>query len=194
MSDWRSCIVTFVDVIGIKKLANARSTDATSKMRRLHELAGTHINHVMPKHAHAYSWNDSVLLLGYLGDHSSAADLLKEASKLKAAIEGKVGKCYAISVKGQAFPESVPPQASVFDGSQLSQPRSVTIKASSYALTNCFEIEEQLGKKHKASWYLDSRLKEAVCKKPRAVETIALLPGRECREILMFDGNLFDID
>jgi len=56
---------------------------------------------------------------------------------------------------------------------------------------NCFEIEERLGKKHKASWYLDSRLKDAVKKQPWVVETIQLLPRSE-RDILMFDGVLFD--
>ena len=190
MSTWRPCIVTFLDVIGIKKLANAGSVEATSKMRELHALAEMHINHVMLKHAHAYSWNDSVLLLGYPDGGSSAADLLKEASAFKTALDKKIGKCYAISVKGQSFPETIP-QAMYFDGAQIIQPRSINIKASSYALTNCFEIEEHLGKKHKASWYLDSRLKDAVQKKPRVVEKISLLPKSE-REILMFDGDLFD--
>ena len=74
MSNWRTCIVTFIDVIGIKRLADDGTSRATDLMRKLHELTANRMNHSMDSHSHAYSWNDSVLLLGYL-DSSSHSGL-----------------------------------------------------------------------------------------------------------------------
>jgi hypothetical protein len=59
--NWRECIVTFIDLPGVKRLA---PTDgAGSKlMRQLHRLAAKEVP-TLTAVAHAYVWNDSVLLL-----------------------------------------------------------------------------------------------------------------------------------
>jgi len=190
MTQWRNCIVTLIDVIGIKQLALNGTSQATDLMRKLQSITESRMNYGMKAHAHAYMWNDSVLLLGYL-DQATARSLLEEADSLKRAIEQGVNKCYAISVKGQTFPEPGFPSGAVFNGQIAEQPRSIVIKASSFAFANCFQIEALLGPRHKTDWYVDGRLKDAIEKEPKVVDSIDLLPGGESREVLMFNGSLY---
>lgn len=191
MTEWRNCIVTYIDVIDIKKLALDGTSQATDLMRKLHRITEARMNCGMDAHAHAYTWNDSVLLLGYLDGGNSARILLGEADSLRKTIEHEVGNCYAISVKGQTFPEPELPFAAVFNGQISEQPRSIVIKASSFAFANCFHIEAILGRRYKTDWYVDGRLKDAIEKKPHAIDSIDLLPGGELREVHMFNGSLY---
>lgn len=64
---WKDCVVTVIDVIDIKKLAGRHRGVASRMMRNLHSLTATAMNDGMSmnNHAHAYAWNDSVLLLAY---------------------------------------------------------------------------------------------------------------------------------
>lgn len=190
MTQWRNCVVTLIDVIGIKELTLDGTSRATDLMRKLHRITEARMNHGMSAHAHAYLWNDSVLLLGYL-DRTTESTLLREANSLKETIEQEVNKCYAISVKGQAFPNPELPSAAVSSGQIAEQPRSIVIKASSFAFANCFQIEAILGPRYKTDWYVDGRLKSAIEKKPHAVDSVELLPGGEAREVLMFNGSLY---
>lgn len=190
MTQWRKCVVTLIDVIGIKQLALNGTSQATDLMRKLHTITENRMNHQMSAHAHAYIWNDSVLLLGYL-EQVPARKLLEEADSLKKIIEHDIQKCYAISVKGQTFPEPNFPSGAIFNGQVAEQPRSIVIKASSFAFANCFQIEAVLGPRHKTDWYVDGRLKDAIEKKPQAVDSIKLLPSGEAREVHMFNGSLY---
>jgi hypothetical protein len=185
MSEWRNCVVTFIDVVGIKKLALAGDSGASSLMRQLHHLTVSWIGEKLPKHAQAYCWNDSVLLLGYL-ENATPGELLREAQVLKSEIEATIGRCYGICVRGQTFPEL--PGSPPVDKQVTEQPRAVVIKASSFALANCFQIEAALGKKHRAAWYVDERLRTALPTPPWRTERVSLLPTGEAREILMFNG------
>jgi hypothetical protein len=182
MGDWRNCVVTLIDVVGIKSLARSGpESSATTAMRRLHELTSRYMREAMPSHAHAYCWNDSVLLLGFL-ESNNAANLLREASSFRRAIHEEIRNCYAISVRGQAFPE--------LETDVAVERRSTVVKASSYALANCFEIEHAL-REEKAIWCLDSRLQSAVKKESRKIAEVRLLPYGKARSILLFDEDLY---
>ena len=82
--------------------------------------------------------------------------IMRELNDIKPKIDS-VSPSYAICVKGQVIPES-PCQ---YDTNSAVQPRFVYLKASSYALANCFEIEKAL-KKLEMDWYVDSRIAEKI--------------------------------
>jgi hypothetical protein len=61
---WRDCIVSLYDLPGVKKLA-PKSGGGSSLMRRLHRVAVKTVPDLTAV-AHAYVWNDSVLLLAFV--------------------------------------------------------------------------------------------------------------------------------
>ena len=127
MSSWRNCIVTYIDLVGISEFASQRDKKASSLMRTMHRcVSSTQFS----KHHRVYVWNDSVLLLAYLDKKSDYNAILGEADNLTWHLD-KIAKSYAISVKGRAFPVH-----------EKSQDRVTIIEASSWALSNCFEIEK----------------------------------------------------
>ena len=160
-------------------------------MIEMRDRAVAKINHCLPLHSHGYVWNDSVLLLSYTTKPASKRqELLAELSEFKSFLEQQCGvSMYAISVQGLAFPQDIVAPA-VFDGQVSQQPRAVVLKTSSWAMANCFLIEEKL-RHHRADWYIDSRITEGVTLPvPIASETIALFPKKEPRTIHMFKGAL----
>lgn len=194
MSDWKNSIVTYMDLIGIKGTADEGSSRATDLMRRMHTVVEGTMNHAMNNHDHCYIWNDSVLLLSHLESphrNASASDILKEADDLKRKID-EICNCYAISVKGQVFPDEPFLHAPVFNGQIAQQPRVVRLKASSYAMGNCFIIEERLGKKLKKPWYVDSRIaKKLDTKQSVTRHSVKMLPKNKEREVYVYEGYLW---
>lgn len=160
-------------------------------MIEMHNRATAKINHGLPLHSHGYVWNDSVLLLSYQTEPNWTKEaFIAELDDFKSFIEQQCGaSMYAISVKGLAFPHDITTPA-IFTGPITKQPRAVVLKTSSWAMANCFLIEEAL-KRHRADWYIDSRItKGANLPAPFASEEVVLLPKNEARSIHMFKGRL----
>lgn len=194
MSQWKSSIVTYIDLIGIKGTANKHGSRATDLMRQLHSIVEIRMFHGMPNHDHCYLWNDSVLLLSYLESPYRTAnetEILKEADDLKKEID-QLSKSYAISVKGQVFPDEPAFASPSFDGKIVGQPRVVKLRTSSYAMGNCFLIEEKLGKKLKQPWYVDSRIaRHLVTNQKLSKHTLEMLPDNIAREVYVYEGYLW---
>lgn len=185
---WTPCIVTVMDLIGTR--TRTVSGTGSSFMQHMHRCAAARIQNGLPLHSQGYIWNDSVLLL------SEKASTIKERLAVLLELEGfKQGleeECaaglYAVAVKGKTFPPvKLPPADKPEDLG-----RAVILKTSSWAMANCFAIEQALGK-HRADWYLDSRLTRGL-KLPALFksEPVELLPDSEARDIHMYKGRLFE--
>src|SRR5580700_6379769 len=99
--DWQDCIVTLIDLQGVK--AMAEQGIASKLMLKFHNIVIKERDSLNIT-AHAYVWNDSVLLLSYVNeDDSSFESAMKDADKLKRRVDVIV-RSYAIAVKGQTFP------------------------------------------------------------------------------------------
>ncbi len=183
-----------MDLIGIKDTADAGDSRATDLMRRMHSMVDGVMNNGMNNHDHCYIWNDSVLLLSHLDSpyrNAGETEVLKEADSLKKKIDN-ICNCYAISVKGQVFPEESFINDPVFNGQIAEQPRVVRLKASSYAMGNCFIIEERLGKKLKKPWYVDSRIARKLdTNQALTKHSVKMLPKNKAREIYVYEGYLW---
>ncbi len=155
------CIVTLIDLIGIKEELGKGKAGAIEIMQRVHQEVYRQISDHMENHVHAYCWNDSVLLFTDKS-LSHAQSVMKEVVDLRKRIQAIWPRgCYAISVKGM----SIPPPNNIGSGDvtngHCNQPRFVYIKASSMAFANCLEIAKNL-QKYKAAFYVDSRIAEQI--------------------------------
>lgn len=185
---WTPCIVTVLDLIGTRK--QTLGGTGSKLMLQMHRSAAERIRNGMPLHKQGYIWNDSVLLLSEKASTiKERLDVLFELEAFKLELEEECGTgLYAISVKGKTFPPvELPPAAKAEDAD-----RAIILKTSSWAMANCFAIEQALGK-HRADWYLDSRLTRGL-KLPEMFksEPVELLPDNEARDIHMFKGRLFE--
>ncbi len=182
---WPDCIVTLIDLAGMKR--GARSGEASKLMRRFHRLV-TNQKASLPAISYIYLFNDSALLLAYVdGSDASFEDAARQADKLKRRVD-RLTKSYAISVKGQAFP-------SVQDAAEASGNSSVTfVRASSWAMANCFEIEKKVPKEQHSPWALDEWIAERIQADRPCSRRIALpmLPSGKRRNIHLFDGCLWE--
>jgi hypothetical protein len=188
-SDWSSCIITSFDLVGTKSLA--ASGRGSSRMIEMRSSAVEQVNHGMPLHSHGYVFNDSVLLLTYETQPAAKRRrVLLELDEFKSILEQRChAKTYAIAVKGQAFPLDVL-AAPHIQGQVADQPRAVVLKASSWAMANCFRVEKELGH-HRMDWYIDSRITKGTgIREPLVRESIPLLPKNASREIHLFRGSL----
>jgi hypothetical protein len=184
---WTPCIVTVFDLIGTKK--QALSGTGSKLMLHMHRCAAQRIRGGLPLHSQGYIWNDSVLLLSEKASTiKERLDVLLELEAFKLGLQEECeAGLYAISVKGKTFPPvELPPAKSPKDAE-----RAVILKTSSWAMANCFAIEQAL-RKHRADWYLDSRLTRGL-KLPEMFksEPVELLPDNEPRDIHMYKGRLF---
>lgn len=184
MRTWRDCLVVLMDLIGVKKRAIEGDTGASALMRSFHELVHQEMVGGLRSLDHAYIWNDSVLLFAYVKKTSLAYErILRAADELKRKVD-TVAPSYAIAVKGRAFPSHA-----------NSDPRRVTvIKASSYAMANCFEIEVEAKKKElRSAWYVDVRIARHV-PAARAAEWVAvpLLPRGKRRRVYRHAGSMWN--
>lgn len=192
--DWSRCVLTAFDLAGIKNLA--ASGKASSVMMNLHSHAVGKINHGLELHSHGYVWNDSVLLLSYMTEPNwSKRNFFAELDGFRTSLQNACGMpVYGISVQGRAFPQDTLASA-IFNGQIALQPRAIVLKTSSWAMANCFLIEKALGNKHRADWYIDSRITVgANLPTPFASEEVDLLPRDESRIVHMFKGSIYPIE
>lgn len=197
MADWRNCIVSYIDLIGIKEMFASEKQEAVAAIQQLHSIIYGAAQVGLTRHAHAYSWNDSALLLAYCDQGEGVFEaILREVDDLKKRIDREIPYgSYAIAVKGMAIPEPAPYMGHAFDTASPTQTRHVYIKASSMAFANCFKIEEKLGPKYKDQnilWYVDERIARHLTKAaPTAKASLAMLPDNKKRVIFMYDGFLW---
>jgi hypothetical protein len=180
--DWQDCIVTLIDLVGVK--ARAQQGIASKLMLKFHNIVVKERGSLNAT-AHAYVWNDSVLLLSYVNENSSSFEsAMKDADKLKRRVD-TIERSYAIAVKGQTFPP-------VSDSATHVKSPSVTvIRASSWAMANVFEIEKTLGKLKKP-WYVDSWIKNKIHTSQQSQkESMTMFPSKQKRTIYVFDGYLW---
>ncbi len=187
MALWKDCVVSLIDFIGVKKMAEGRKKRASRIMRKMHAEAVAQMHGGLPLHAHAYIWNDSILLLAFLDQVHRPEPIMREVDGLKRKL-AHLGKSYAISIKGQVFPDLAASISNECSG------RATVIKASSFAMANCFRVEECIAKKRMKPWYVDSRLALKI-RTSQACTTVPvkLLPGPKTREVYVYDGYLWEI-
>lgn len=182
-SQWHDCIVAYVDLVGIKKLA--ASGDGSRMMRELHCTARSAADGGLSSLHHIYAWNDSLLTVSILGGSGGAAyeEVLRDAATLVRSAE-RVAPAYAIAVKGRVFPQNEMRD----DGSH----RLTILRSSSWAMANCFRIEAELARL-RARWYIDSRITD---KLPRLrggrVHKVQMLPTERKRRVLVFGADPWD--
>jgi len=188
MSDWKECVVSLIDMIGIRDLASGPKGAASTAMRKMHKTVAEEMRCGLPLHAYTYVWNDSVLLLAYLDKSHRPEAILREVDGLKRTLS-RLGKSYAISIKGKAFPDlGMSPQTDC--GSRIT-----LVRASSFAMANCFRVEEIIGKKLKRPWYVDSRLAKKIhTTQSYDKEPLDFMPGPEPRDVYVYRGYLWGRD
>ena len=179
---WRNCVVALIDLAGTKRETAKGDGRGSTLMRKFHKLvvgALRERNHIED----AYVWNDSVLLLAYVtGGPEEYESLFQELDVLKQQI-GALTKCYGIAVKGQAFPRDNP-----------HLPSHVTIiRASSYAMANCFAIEQAArAKRRRGDWYIDARIIRhlRLLAPEQDTFTVTMLPSGRSRRVYVHYGPL----
>jgi len=183
VSGWNDCIVVLMDLIGVKRRALDGDSGASALMRSFHGLVRREMARGLDALDHAYLWNDSVLLLAYVDDRSEAyKKAIHAADNLKRKVDA-TAPSYAVAVKGRTFPSSAG-----LDGTRVT-----VIKASSYAMANCFAIEsEAKSKRLRKAWYIDMRIARKV-REALAPEWIMvpLLPGGKHRRVYVHGGYLW---
>ncbi len=179
---WQDCVVAHFDMVGIKDLSE--DSQGSRLMMQMFEAVSKVADAGLPAVRHIYAWNDSLLTVSLLdGGGSQFKNVLTDLERLKTAAD-QVRKTYVVVVKGQSFPyvEKHPASSTTFH----------VLRASSWAMANCFLIEERLGKKHKAAWYVDSWVVQNV---PGLAEhstcRVALLPKRNRRAVHVFSHGLW---
>jgi hypothetical protein len=184
VSEWRDCVVVLMDLVGVKGRAFEGTSAATSLMRSFHDLVRREMATGLPALEHAYLWNDSVILLAHVtGSPRAYQRVIRAADDLKRQVD-MIAPSYAIAVKGRAFPHA------------RQGPRITVIRASSFAMANCFEIEvEAKRKKLRSAWYVDVRIARMV-RQTKGSEwfLVGLLPTGRRRRIYTHDGYLWGQD
>jgi len=185
MKTLKPCIVTFIDMIGVRALLDAGSSEAVSIMRRMHS--------VVPRMANQFSsnteicfWNDSVLIHTPVdGSVESYEEAMRPLSTLKAAVD-KIHKSYAICIKGMSF--QAPPGSSSSNSARL-----VFLSASSLAFANCDRVHKHL-KNFRMDWYIDRRIivniKHSISRNEDDKKKVrGLYPKGSDRTFYMFRGS-----
>lgn len=183
VSRWRDCIVVLMDLIDVKKRANEGDARASTLMRSFHDVVRCEMDRGLEALSHAYVWNDSVVLLASVdGQPQLYEAAIHAADDLKRKVD-TIAPSYGIAVKGRAFPTTP-----ATDGGRVT-----VIKASSYAMANCFEIEAEARRKAlRKAWYVDARIARQI----RRIEkkewiAVPLLPGGLRRRVYLLDGYLW---
>jgi hypothetical protein len=78
---WRDCIITLIDLVGIRSQATAAI--ASTQMRKQHRTLLDQVQSDRYSFAHAYAYNDAVHLLAYVD---------RKAHSAEAAIRGAEGQ------------------------------------------------------------------------------------------------------
>jgi hypothetical protein len=186
MNNWPDCVVSYFDLIGISKMITAEKSGASDLMRNFHVLVYKSINIDMPTHRHAYVWNDSAMFLAFPQNDRAYETIMRELNAVKPQLDN-ICHSYAICVKGQAMPEPVCGYGAEADG----QSRFVFLRTSSYAFTNCFEVEEQL-KSLRMDWYVDSRIARKIPNFPKCDRhAVTMLPSGRKRNVHVLKGLIW---
>lgn len=185
MSDWRDCIVTFIDMIGVSYLLQKQSSEAVSLVRRMHRVI-QNASQALEHHEEICFWNDSILAVGFVDETSESYErIMREVRYLKTIVDA-IKPSYAICVKGKSFP---PPPNELNSLPSGVNPRMIYLQASSLAFANCFTIEKEL-KKHRKSWYIDVRIiRQVSSRKPDLSKRVTLFPQSTKRSIHMFKDD-----
>ena len=192
MNYYPHCIVTLIDMIGIRSLLNQGDSAAVATMRQMHSK--------IPKSAGAFSsdteicfWNDSVLIHSLVEESdSSFVSAMRPIAALKFAIDD-VCPSYAICVKGKSFPQQTIP------ANPGHVCRLLRLSASSLAFTNCFDVEAKVKKaNYKKAWYIDNRIIKRIrgkLSRPADLKrTFSLYPRGARRVFHMFDDSFIRQD
>lgn len=176
-----------VDLIGVKELALKGDSQASSLMRRFHKMVRQEMHNDLLSLNHAYVWNDATLLLAYVdGDSRTIEKIIADASRLKQRVD-TIKQCYAIAVKGQAFPTNYEPVPY-----EDNDPRVTVLRTSSYAMANCFKIEAAVKEqKLNMAWYVDERIVNELTVPKHSSIAVELLPDGDNRKIYMYPAALF---
>ena len=186
MSNWQDCVVSLFDLIGIREKIKQRDSRASILMQNFHLLVRKRMFDGMPTHDKAYVWNDSALFLAFPRSKAEYEKIMRELNAIKPKLDD-ICRTYAICVKGQAMPESV----CQYDTGGVGEPRFVFLKASSYALANCFEIEKEL-KKLKMDWYVDKRIVDKIPSFPNCKpHYVKMLPTLRKRYVHVHKGSIW---
>jgi hypothetical protein len=159
-ADFEDAIVAYVDLIGTIK--NVEDSAATLLMRGMHrDVQGAlSDNDALQAIAHAYAWNDSLLLVLQTPEPATYRKALQDVAALRSRLSVP---SYAIVVKGQIFPP-LPPAPATAD-------RLTVLRSSSFAMANCLHIEPLAKVKAKElrrlnqptpCWYIDERIVDHV--------------------------------
>ena len=187
MSNWPDCVVSYFDLIGIRKMITAGNSKASDLMRRFHVLVYKSINIDMLTHRHAYAWNDSAMFLAFPQNDGDYETIMRELNTVKPQLDD-ISHSYAICVKGQAMPEP----ACGYGAEANGQSRFVFLRTSSYAFTNCFEVEEHL-KSLRMDWYVDSRIVSKIPSFPKSDRrAVAMLPSGKKRNVHVLKGLIWN--
>lgn len=189
MSGWQDCIVTLVDLVGVKKRINHGPLKASTLMRQFHALVVEKMRADMPSIEHAYAWNDAVLLLAYLRGRAEAKQaVLRDIDVLKREID-KLGDSYAIAVQGQSFPET---SVHARELPHAKDQRVTILRVSSYAMANCFAIETELGRNTRKPWYVDQRIARQLSTRQKYhTKPMVFLPQKKKRDVFIYEGYLW---
>lgn len=181
MDTWKDCIVLYMDLIGTTKRALAKGSAASAIMREFHKVVLDTMESDLLSLNHAYVWNDAVLLVANV-DHQFL-NAMRAADALKRRIDA-TARCYAIAVKGRTFPTST-------EGPST---RVTILRTSSYAMANCFRVEEVAKLKNlRKDWYVDARIAKRVAQaKSTSWITVRMLPGGGRRRIYTHQGYLWN--
>ena len=190
--EWRDCVVVYMDLPDLKKEALAKQGRGSSLMRTFHSVLAEALSTGFPSLDHAYAWNDSVLLLAYVGaSAASYTDCLRDVDLLKRQVDARIKRTsYAIAVKGQTFPGLPFTNRRAVDRTA----RLTILRTASYAMGNCFAIEKEAkSRKLRKAWYLDVRIARRV---PQLQSTqwisVPLLPTGKSRRVYVHAGYLWD--
>lgn len=182
MSDFKDCIISYLDLDDTKDLIKKNSRSGARAMRVLHQLV-SNVASKLTAHEEVCFWQDSVLLLATVDSNKeSYCKAMEDVHLLKAKID-KNHCCHAVCIKGQSFPAPTFPRGT-------RKPRTVYLSASSFAFSNCFTVERILSK-HLAGWYIDSRIVRKIgIRKADVIEEVKLLPTNAERAIHMYRDTL----
>jgi hypothetical protein len=189
MSNWPDCVLSYFDLIGIRKMITAANSNASDLMRNFHVLVYKSINTDMPAHHNAYAWNDSAIFLAFPQNDGDYELVMRELNALKSIVD-RICPSYAICVKGQAMPEPACDYATEANR----QPRFVFLKTTSYAFANCFEVEKELCRKKRLmmDWYVDSRIARKIPTFPKCyLHNVAMLPSGRKRGVHVLKGSIW---
>ena len=189
-ADFEDALVAYVDLIGtIKKVEDSA---ATLLMREMHSDVRDALGdiHALRAIAHAYAWNDSLLLVMRAPETAMYSKALHDVAMLRSRLRVP---SYAIVVKGQIFPPLTPVPST--DG------RLTVLCSSSFAMANCLHIEplakakaKELRSQNKATpcWYIDERIVEELGElKGLAIDHFVapMLPKGDQRTVWCFEAS-----